>query len=54
VTYGCEAWTLTSRDEQHLTIFGSRILRLKIENFRVELEEDQGRHGSQVLKKVGK
>jgi len=21
VTYGCEAWTLTTRDEQHLRIF---------------------------------
>jgi hypothetical protein len=27
VTYGCEAWTLTSRDEQHLRIFERRILR---------------------------
>jgi hypothetical protein len=27
VTYGCEAWTLTNRDEQHLRIFESRILR---------------------------
>jgi len=27
VTYGCEAWTLTNRDEQHLRIFGRRILR---------------------------
>jgi len=27
VTYGCEAWTLTNRDEQHLRIFKRRILR---------------------------
>jgi hypothetical protein len=27
VTYGCEAWTLTNRDEQHLRIFECRILR---------------------------
>ena len=27
VTYGCEAWTLTTRDEQHLRIFESKILR---------------------------
>jgi hypothetical protein len=27
VTYGCEAWTLTNRDEQHLRIFEGKILR---------------------------
>jgi hypothetical protein len=27
VTYRCEAWTLTDRDEQHLRIFERRILR---------------------------
>jgi hypothetical protein len=27
VTYGFEAWTLTTQDEQHLRIFGHRILR---------------------------
>jgi hypothetical protein len=27
VTCGCEAWTLTNRDEQHLRIFERRILR---------------------------
>jgi hypothetical protein len=27
VTYGCEAWTLTSRDQQNLKIFERRILR---------------------------
>jgi hypothetical protein len=27
VTYGCEAWTLTDRDEQHLRRFERRILR---------------------------
>jgi len=27
VTYRCEAWTLTNRDEQHLRIFERRILR---------------------------
>jgi len=27
MTYGCEAWTLTDRDEQHLRIFERRILR---------------------------
>ena len=27
VAYGCEAWTLTNRDEQHLRIFERRILR---------------------------
>jgi hypothetical protein len=27
VTYGCEAWTLTNRDEQHLRILERRILR---------------------------
>jgi len=27
VTYGCEAWTLTNRDEQYLRISEHRILR---------------------------
>jgi hypothetical protein len=27
VTYGCEAWTLTNRYEQHIGIFERRILR---------------------------
>jgi hypothetical protein len=27
VTYGCEAWTLKNRDEQHLRIFERKILR---------------------------
>jgi hypothetical protein len=27
VTYACEAWTLTNRDELHLRIFERRILR---------------------------
>jgi hypothetical protein len=27
VTYGCEAWALTSRDEQYLRVFERRILR---------------------------
>jgi len=27
VTYGCEAWTLTNRDEQYLRTFECRILR---------------------------
>ena len=27
LTYGCEAWTLTNRDEQHLRILERRILR---------------------------
>jgi hypothetical protein len=27
VNYGCEAWTLTNRDEQYLGIFECRILR---------------------------
>jgi hypothetical protein len=27
VSYGCEAWTLTNRDEQYPRIFGARILR---------------------------
>jgi ABC-type Na+ transport system ATPase subunit NatA len=27
VTYGCEAWTLTNRDELHLRIFERRIFR---------------------------
>ena len=27
VIYGCEAWTLTNRDEQYLRIFDRRILR---------------------------
>jgi hypothetical protein len=27
VTYGCEAWTLTNRDEKYLRIFERRILR---------------------------
>jgi len=26
-TYGCEAWTVTNRDEQYLRISGCRILR---------------------------
>ena len=26
-TYGCEAWTLTNRDDQHHIIFERRILR---------------------------
>jgi hypothetical protein len=27
VTYGCEAWTLTNRDEQHLRIFECRKMK---------------------------
>jgi hypothetical protein len=27
VTYGCEAWTLTTRNNQHLRIFERKILR---------------------------
>jgi hypothetical protein len=27
VTYGCEVWTLTNRNEQYLRIFERRILR---------------------------
>jgi hypothetical protein len=27
VTYGCEAWTITNRDEKNLRIFERRILR---------------------------
>jgi hypothetical protein len=27
VTYGCEAWTLTNRDEQYVRIFELKILR---------------------------
>jgi hypothetical protein len=27
MTYGCETWTLTNRDEQHLRIFERRILK---------------------------
>jgi len=27
VTYGCEAWTLTNRDEKYLRIFECTILR---------------------------
>ena len=27
MTYGCEAWTLTTRDEQYLRIFEHKILR---------------------------
>ena len=27
MTYGCEAWTLTDRNEQYLRIFGRRTLR---------------------------
>ena len=27
MTYGCETWTLTTRDEQHLRIFERKILR---------------------------
>ena len=27
MTYGCEAWTLTNRDEQYLRIFERTILR---------------------------
>ena len=27
LTYGCEAWTLTTRDEQHLRIFERKMLR---------------------------
>jgi hypothetical protein len=27
VTYGCEAWTLTNRDEQYLRIYEHKILR---------------------------
>ena len=27
VTYGCEAWILTNRDEQYLRIFERRMLR---------------------------
>jgi hypothetical protein len=39
VTYGCEAWTLTNRDELHLRIYEHRILR-KI--FGLVQNEDPG------------
>jgi len=37
VTYGCETWTLTSRNEQQLRIFERKILR---ENFGAEQDEN--------------
>ena len=40
VTYGCEAWTLTNRDEQHLRIYEHRILKKKI--FGPVQNEDPG------------
>ena len=38
VTYGCEAWTLTNRDEQHLRIFERRILRKILAQCKMKMD----------------
>jgi len=38
VTYGCEAWTLTNRNEQQLRIFERKILRKIV----VPVQEENG------------
>jgi len=38
VTYGCEAWTLTNRDEQHLRIFERRILRKSMAQCKMKMD----------------
>jgi len=38
VTYGCEAWTLTSRNEQQLGIFERKILRKILAQYKMKME----------------
>ena len=38
VTYGCEAWALTNRDEQHLRIFEHRILRKSLAQSKMKMD----------------
>jgi len=38
VTYGCEAWTLTTRDEQHLRIFERKILRKNLVQYKTRMD----------------
>jgi hypothetical protein len=35
---GCEAWTLTNRDEQHLKIFELRILRKSLAQCKMKMD----------------
>ena len=37
VTYGCEAWTLMTRDEQHLRIFERKILRKNLVQYKTRM-----------------
>jgi hypothetical protein len=38
VTDGCEAWTLTDRDEQHLRIFEHRISRKSLAQCKMKMD----------------
>jgi hypothetical protein len=38
VTYGCEAWTLTSRNEQQLRIFERKILKKLLAPYKMKME----------------
>ena len=38
VTYGCEAWTLTNRDKQHLRIFECKILRKVLVQYKTRMD----------------
>jgi hypothetical protein len=45
VLYGCEAWSLTFRDEHRLPVFENRVLRRM---FRLERKEVMGRWRKQL------
>jgi hypothetical protein len=41
VTYGCEVWTLTNRDEQYLRIFERRILRKSLVQWKIKMDSGE-------------
>jgi len=41
VTYGCEAWTLTSRYEQQLRIFERKILRKILAQYKMKMDSGE-------------
>jgi hypothetical protein len=38
VTYGCEAWTLTNREEQYFRIFERKILRKFLAQYKMSMD----------------
>jgi len=41
VTNGCEAWTLTSRNEQQLRIFERKILRKNLAHYKMKMDSGE-------------